>query len=295
VSAMWQRMAHHDWLERLSTHERLNFLLTNRIPRRYATLFMGWFSKLDNPVVRAASFALWRRFGGDLRLHEAERASFRSVHECFTRRLRPGMRPIHPDPEVLVSPCDAVVGAHGALKGVEMLQAKGYPYTLPDLLGDEGLAERYRDGVFVTLRLRSNMYHRFHAPADARLKEVVYISGDTWNVNPIALRRIEKLFCKNERAVIELDLGDGRSLLLVAVAAILVASIRLHCLPQPLTLRYRGPNRLPCGGAVAKGEELGYFEHGSTIVVVASKGLELAEGLAEGREIAMGSPLLRRV
>lgn len=286
-------MAHGDWLARLTTHERINFLLTNRIPRRYATLFMGWFSKIENPLVRSASFAAWRRFGGDLRLHEAERTQFRSLHECFTRRLKAGARPIDRDPAVLVSPCDGLLGAHGAVSGVEVLQAKGFPYTLRDLLGDGALAERYRDGTFVTLRLRSNMYHRFHSPADARLKEVIYISGDTWNVNPVALRRIERLFCKNERAVIELELGEGRSLLLVAVAAILVASIRLHCLPQPLRLTYRGPNRLLCGGAVSKGEELGYFEHGSTIIVLASTGLALVDGLVEGTEIKMGRPLLR--
>jgi phosphatidylserine decarboxylase len=80
----------------------------------------------------------------------------------------------------------------------------------------------------------------------------------------------------------------------VAVAAILVASIRLHCLPQPLRLTYRGPNRWPCDVKVQRGEELGYFEHGSTIVVLAGRGVELAAGLVEGTEIAMGRPLLRR-
>ncbi|HVZ36114.1 MAG TPA: phosphatidylserine decarboxylase, partial [Polyangiaceae bacterium] len=138
-------------------------------------------------------------------------------------------------------------------------------------------------------------YHRFHAPADARLQQVIYVSGDTWNVNPIALRRVERLFCKNERAVVELDLGSGRTLLLVAVAAILVASIRLHCLTEPLRLTYRGPNRVPCDAVVRKGEELGYFEHGSTIVVLASPGLRLTGGLVEGREIEMGRPLLRQL
>ena len=74
------------------------------------------------------------------------------------------------------------------------------------------------------------MYHRFHAPHDCTVQRVTYISGDTWNVNPIALRRIEKLFCKNERAVIEARLGNGDLLTIVPVAAILVACIRLHCL-----------------------------------------------------------------
>jgi phosphatidylserine decarboxylase len=287
-------MDRNHWLERLTQQQRLNFLLTNRIPRRYATLFMGWFSRIENPLVRAVSFAVWRKLGGDLRLHEAERTDFRSIHDCFTRRLKKGARSIDPDPRVAVSPCDGVVGACGAVRGVEIIQAKGFPYTLPDLLRDAALAEKYRDGVFVTLRLRSNMYHRFHAPAAAHLEEVRYISGDTWNVNPIALRRVERLFCKNERAVIELDLGrSGSSLLLVPVAAILVASIRLHCLAEPLRLTHRGPNRFPCAVTLAKGEEMGYFEHGSTIVVLATSRFTLAPNVTEGALIAMGQPLLR--
>jgi phosphatidylserine decarboxylase len=281
------------WLDRVSQHERLNFLLTNRIPRRYATLFMGWFSRIEHPLVRRASLAVWQIFGGDLKLHEAERTDFRSMHDCFTRRLKPGARPIDQDPRVVVSPCDAVVGAHGAVRGTEVFQAKGFPYTLGELLGDERLVAKFSDGVFASLRLRSNMYHRFHAPCDARVHEVVYVSGDTWNVNPIALRRIERLFCRNERALIELDLGREAALLLVPVAAILVASIRLHCLSHPLRLTYRGPNRIPCSVAYAKGDEMGWFEHGSTILVFGTKHFALCETLREGAHIEMGLPLMR--
>jgi phosphatidylserine decarboxylase len=283
------------WLDRLSQQQRLNFLLTNRIPRRYATLLMGWVSRLENPLVRTLSFALWRAFGGDLRLHEAERGEFRSVHDCFTRKLKPGARPIDPDPHTIVSPCDAVVGANGRIHGTEVFQAKGFPYALEELLGDARLVAKYRDGVFATLRLRSNMYHRFHAPATARVREVVYVAGDTWNVNPIALQRVERLFCKNERALVELDLDRPAGLLLVPVAAILVASIRLHCLPVPLTLKFRGPNRLPCDAAYAKGDEMGWFEHGSTILVFATEHFVLDESVAEGATIEMGRPLLREL
>ena len=83
-----------------------------------------------------------------------------------------------------------------------VLQAKGFPYTLVDLLGDQELADYFRGGTYVTLRLASSMYHRFHSPYECRVTQVNYVSGDTWNVNPIALKRIERLFCKNERAVI---------------------------------------------------------------------------------------------
>jgi phosphatidylserine decarboxylase len=286
-------MSRNEWLARLSQHERLNFLLTNRIPRRSATLLMGWLSRVENPLVRDVSMALWQTFGGDLRLHEAERTQFKSVHDCFTRRLKPSARPIDFDADTIVSPCDAVVGAHGAVRGTEVFQAKGFPYTLLDLLGDARLADKYRDGTFVTLRLKSNMYHRFHAPCDAHLNEVVYVSGDTWNVNPIALRRIERLFCKNERAILDLQLDRQGGLLLVPVAAILVASIRLHCLPEPLRLTYRGPNRLQCNATFAKGDEMGWFEHGSTILVFATREFALCDNVREGSIIAMGKPLLR--
>jgi phosphatidylserine decarboxylase len=255
---------------------------------------MGWFSRIENPLVRTVSFALWRAFGGDLRLHEAERSSFKSIHECFTRRLKVGARPVDLDRNVVVSPCDAVVGAHGAIRDTAVFQAKGFPYTLHDLLGDEALAAKYRDGVFVTLRLKSNMYHRFHAPCDARLDEVVYVAGDTWNVNPIALKRVERLFCKNERAILDLELDEDGGLLLVPVAAILVASIRLHCLPMPLRLTYRGPNRLACDASFAKGDEMGWFEHGSTILVFGTPHFAICNDVREGTTIAMGRPLLRR-
>ena len=107
----------------------------------------------------------------------------------------------------MVSPCDAIVGACGAIAGRELYQAKGFPYTLQDLLCDPALVEAHRNGRYVTLRLTSSMYHRFHAPHDGRLERVIYVSGDTWNVNPIALKRIERLFCKNERAVLRMTLA----------------------------------------------------------------------------------------
>jgi phosphatidylserine decarboxylase len=185
----------------LTQQEDLNFLLTNRIPRAALTRFMGWFSKIENPVVRDASIACWRLFS-DLDLSEARKASFNSLHDCFTRELRPGLRPPDPDPSIVVSPCDAFIGAFGAIADTELFQVKGANYSLLDLLGDPALVEAHRNGRFITLRLTSSMYHRFHAPHDARITQVNFISGDTWNVNPIALKRIERLFCKNERAVI---------------------------------------------------------------------------------------------
>ena len=277
----------------LTQQEDLNFLLTNRIPRAALTRFMGWFSKIENPIVRDASIACWRMFS-DLDLREARKTEFKSLHDCFTRELRPGLRRPDPDPSIVVSPSDGIIGAHGAIEDTELFQIKGAPYSLLDLLGDPELVERHRNGRFVTLRLTSSMYHRFHAAADSRIERVNFISGDTWNVNPIALKRIERLFCKNERAVIQTRLVSGEALTLVPVAAILVASIRLHFLDIVLNAQTRGPTVFPCDVTLRKGDELGYFEHGSTIIVLAPDHFEFCDNVREGARILAGQALLRK-
>ena len=278
-------------IARLSSQEKLNFLLTNRIPRRWLTLLIGRVSRVRNPLVRDSCLAVWQLFT-DLDLGEARKSRFESLHDCFTRELKEGARPIDPDARVLTSPCDAIVGAAGPVLAGSVLQAKGFPYSVEELLGDAKLAAEYCDGSYVTLRLTSSMYHRFHAPHDCRVEQVTYISGDTWNVNPIALQRIERLFCKNERAAIRCRLQRGGHLLtLVPVAAILVASIRLRFLDVRLHLKYRGPNTINCNAALRKGEEMGWFEHGSTIIVFAPRGFSLCERWRTGDTIRMGQPL----
>src|SRR5262249_44421633 len=282
-------------IDRVFQQDAINFLVTNRIPRRLATRLIGWFSRIEQPIVRDLSIATWQLFAGDLRLDEARKSRFTSMHDCFVRELRDGVRPIDRDPGVLISPCDAIVGAMGVIVGNELLQAKGSAYRLDDLLGTDGAGVgAYRGGHYVTLRRTAAMYHRFHAPADCAIEEPGYVSGDVWNVNPVSLKRIASLYCKNERAIIRVRIGDRDGpMLLVAVGAILVASIHLNFVDVPLSLRYRGPNHIPCCAVYRKGDELGYFHHGSTIVVVVPAGFEICGNVREGEPIRMGEPLLR--
>lgn len=278
-------------ISRVVQQEDINFLLTNRIPRRWLTLFVGWLSKIENPLIAVPTIALWRLFC-DVDLSDARRTRFRSLHECFTRELKGGARPVAPDPATLVSPSDGIIGASGKVVAGECLQAKGYAYPLMELLADRELVRQYQQGSYVTLRLTAGMYHRFHAPGDCHVEQVSYISGDTWNVNPIAIQRIENLFCKNERAVIRLRLEpSGHLVTLVPVAAILVASIRLNFLDVLLHLRYRGPNHIACATALKRGEEMGWFQHGSTIIAFVPPGVRLVAGLASGMTVRMGQPL----
>ena len=279
-------------IERLTQQEDVNFLFSNRIPRRLVTRFMGWWSRIEHPWICNGSIALWRLFS-ELDLSEAKTTQFKSLHDCFTRELKPGARPVDMQPSHLVSPCDGIVGGCGSIEKGTLLQAKGFLYPLSELLLDPQLAQYYEGGQYATLRLTSSMYHRFHAPADCRVEQVNYISGDVWNVNPIALKRVDRLFCKNERAVIRCRLASGALLTLVPVAAVLVASIRLRFLDVLLHLRYRGPNVIPCDAALQRGQEMGWFEHGSTIIVLAPLGLTLADGVFQGARVQMGQALLR--
>jgi phosphatidylserine decarboxylase len=268
--------------------EDINFLVTNRIPRRQATLLIGWFSRIRNRRLTRVSVGMWNLFD-DLHLDEAKTREFSSLRDCFVRELRAGARCVNPNPGVITSPCDAVVGAFGCVQEGQAIQAKGFPYSVKDLLGDDRLVERHRGGKFVTLRLRASMYHRFHAPCNGRVRTVRYISGDTWNVNPIALKRLEKLFCRNERAVLPIELSNpGAYVTLVPVAAILVASIRLHFVDSALNLKYDGATDIPCDVHFLKGQELGYFESGSTIVMFTSGEFEFSPNLVEGSTIQMG-------
>ena len=280
------------WRDRLLQNEELNFLLTNRIPRQAATHAIGWFSRIRSPLLARVSIAVWRLFT-DLDLSDAQTQRFDSLHACFTRRLRAGARTVDDAAAVMASPCDGIVGECGRVEDGRVYQAKGFPYRLEDLFGSAEAAKPWKDGHYVTLRLTSAMYHRFHAPHDARLRHVTYLSGDTWNVNPIALKRIERLYCRNERAVLKLELDSGHAVALVPVAAILVASIRLLSPDLRLHLRYRGPHEIPCDVPMRKGQEIGWFEHGSTIIVFAPAGFSLAEGIVPGARVRMGQALMR--
>ena len=283
-------------IQQVLAHEDLNFLLTNRLPRRWLTQLMGRISQIENPLVARASIGIWKFFS-DLDLSEARQQHFKSMHACFTRELKDGARSIDGDPSVMSSPVDGIIGACGPIEGTQVFQAKGFPYTLEDLLGTEEDLSAWRNGSFVTLRLTSSMYHRFHAPYNCSVDRVRYFSGDTWNVNPIALKRVEKLFCKNERAFISTRLNEGpmagQRIALVPVAAILVASIRLHFLDVLFHMGYQGAKTLACDASFTKGQEMGWFQHGSTVIVLAPAGFSLCQGLVQGTQVRMGQALLR--
>lgn len=281
-------------LRKILANEDINFLLTNRIPRQSLTLLMGKVSQIQSPAFTKLALKMWSWFD-KFDMSEAKADKFQSIHDFFIRELKPGARPIAEDAACLISPCDGIIGTHGEIREGQLFQAKGYDYQLEELIGKDAVARQWLNGKFLTLRIRSSMYHRFHAPCAGRLTQVRYFSGDTWNVNPIALKRVEKLFCKNERAFLLVENHAHNNLIaLVPVAAVLVASIRLHAIDTLLHLRYKGPNDIACDATFDRGDEMGWFQHGSTIIMLMPPDYELASGLQTGDSVKMGQSLLRK-
>jgi phosphatidylserine decarboxylase len=279
--------------ETLTFSEQVNFLVTNRLPRRWLTLFIGRFSKIENPIITKISLTIWQWFAEDLRLDEAKKTKFTSLHDCFTRELKDGARVIDDTADIVTSPCDAIVGEFGEINDGQLFQAKGFPYQLNELIPDVNVSDKYKNGKFITLRLKSSMYHRFHSPINCHVNKVTYISGDTWNVNPIALKKVERLFCKNERAVIDLHTGsEQHHITLVPVAAILVASMKFNFIKPTLDLLYQGPNEIDCKQSFTKGDEMGYFQHGSTIILFASSNYTFCDEVKKGARVNVGNALL---
>lgn len=278
---------------RLAANERLNFAVTNFFFRHALTRAMAGFSRIEHPWVRDASIALWRA-ACDVDLSDAAQDRFASLHAAFTRALRPGARPFVGGPDILASPCDGIVGGCGPIGSGTLVQAKGRAYALAELLCDRAFADRLLGGTYVTLRLTAGMYHRFHAPDDLHVRRVVHVPGDVWNVNPPTLARIDRVYCRNERAVIEAQLVEGEPLALVAVAAVLVSGIRLRFADLERAAQALWPRTIPVDARLSRGAEMGWFEHGSTIIVAAPRGWSLCAEVAAGRRLRAGSPLLER-
>lgn len=213
-------------------------------------------------------------------VHEAERPldEYSSVFELFTRRLAPGARPVDSNPGALVSPVDATVGAYGHITAGQLVQAKGRVYTLSALLAQEAPHPSTADGRFATLYLSPRDYHRVHSPAAGILRGYTYVPGDLYPVNAPAVARVDQLFARNERLVLHLDSSTHGPVEVVMVGATNVGhmtlaadpELRARCRRREL-LRHTFDPPIP----VERGDELGVFELGSTVVLILDPSIDL--------------------
>lgn len=220
---------------------------------------------------------------------------YANLQHFFCRPLLPRLRPVDATPRVLVSPVDGTLGACGGSAEGQLWQAKGHRYSLAALLGDEEVATRFRGGRYCTLYLAPGDYHRVHAPAAGRVRVARYIPGAYWPVNPRAVATIAGLFTSNERLVTFIE-TDGGQVALVMVGACLVGGIRVNY--DPAWNAGPGPHRAAerhydPAAVFARGQELGRFEFGSTVIVLTEAAMGGETAALPGGRLHFGEPLLK--
>ena len=270
-----------------------------RVGALYSAL-VGWSAdRVVPPRLRALAYrAFARAVGANLDEVELDLAGYPSFGDFFARRLRHGAREVEPDPGAIISPCDGVIAARGIAASGELVQAKGRMYQLAELVADTELAARLTGGPYMTIYLSPRDYHRVHAPVDVQVLGFDYLPGALWPVNPRVAARRDGLLARNERVVIRMNAGSLGHVALVMVGAGGVGNIRLapelsgasgSADPSRATgdsAAWRGagePRRVELTGiSVKRGDELGAFRLGSTVVLLFEpRGLELAGELSE--------------
>ena len=276
----------------------LAYTFLKLLPRNTLSRAVGAACRIPapRPVMRAVIRTFARKYGVDIA--EAERAieEYPTFTEFFTRRLRPGARPIAPGELLPVSPVDGTVGELGDIVEGRLLQAKGKHYTLAELFGGpraEDDAKRFAGGSFVTIYLAPYNYHRIHAPIGGQITGYISVPGTLWPVNPAGVRNVERLFCVNERLTTFLATARGPCAV-VAVGAMNVGRIRaVYDDVVTNARRTRAMQRKDYEQPIPieKGAELAVFEMGSTVVVVFAPGVKIAAAVAPGRAIKLGERL----
>lgn len=254
------------------------------LPRAGMSRAMGRLA--DRPLPPKVGRAIVRLYARiyDVTLDECEQTDgWESFDAFFTRALRAGARPVDDDPAILVSPADGRVDSFGRIDDTSTFTVKGRPYSVEELVGGREEAARYAGGAGCVVYLSPRDYHRVHAPVDGEVRVVTSMPGDYYPVNAIGMRHVPNLFVRNRRVAIAIDTPKLGRVTLVMVAAIVVGRITASGIDDrdvPI-----GAHRLDPPRVVRKGDEIGVFHLGSTVVV-------LLERAAFGAWLASDGPVL---
>lgn len=257
-----------------STGDRLFAGLQYVLPKHLLSRLIYHVMRIESPGIRKLIISNFLR-GYDVNMAEAAQPdpfAYRSFNDFFTRALKPDARPIDMSPDAIVSPVDGTLSQRGLIHDGSILQAKGQHYTLVELLANDAEAvEAYRDGSFACIYLAPYNYHRIHMPLAGQVRRTVYVPGDLFSVNAATARTVPRLFARNERVICDFDTALGR-MAVILVGALFVGSMEtVHCgeiNPPPR------PRKAPVvidrgnGHDFARGEELGRFNMGSTVVLL---------------------------
>lgn len=250
---------------------------------------------LPRPVTQAAIRAFAKAYDIDTTLAEQPLEAYRTVGDFFTRRLRPGVRPIDRRPGFAVAPCDGKVLNGGRIVDGTLIQAKGRRFSLAELLQSNAEAERFRAGSWMTIYLSPQDYHRVHHPVEGSITAAHYVPGHLWPVNRPSVEQVDNLFCINERLITYVDSPLG-PVATIMVGATSVGHITTAYDASIATNRGRagGRREYPDGVRVARGDELGIFHLGSTAIVLLSDPRVDLLPFDDGMVVRLGTAIARR-
>lgn len=250
-------------------------------------------SRLPRPVLSAAIKAYSSVFSVDMSESIRKEGEFETFADFFVRKLKPGSRPIARDPRGMVSPADGALHNYGAVTNGRIPQVKGVNYGIAELLGDLQAAQPYLDGTFATIYLSPSNYHRVHAPVAGEITGCRYIPGALYSVAPVSVNNLRNVFVTNERIAIHFSTRLGR-VCAVMVGATIVGRVTLTF--AGLSTNQGDPEQeitLPEPLKVKKGDEIGAFHLGSTVVLL-MEGQWKPRLLTEGMPLRMGSAIFRK-
>ena len=268
------------------------------VPQHLLSRIIGWFgaSELNWIKKPMISWFIWQY---NVDLTDAiiqDNEGFKSFNDFFTRALQPGKRPFSQTQSHLISPADGTISEQGDIAFGQLIQAKGKPFSLCQLLGgDIERTKKFIGGEFTTIYLSPKDYHRVHMPLSGTLTEMVHIPGKLFSVNPGTTNNIEGLFAKNERVVCYFETDYG-PMAVIMVGAMIVASIETVWAGQvtPKTQNIQRWNYQDIAENpihLEKGDELGHFKMGSTVIVLMAKNSVKWTSYSTGNQIKVGDTL----
>lgn len=272
----------------------VQYLVPQKLLTRIVYAFTRWrFTPFKNALIKVMT----RLYSIDVaEAASADPADYAHFNAFFTRALKPGARPLDPDPRALVMPADGRVSQLGTIDAGTIFQAKGHACTAAALLGDARAAQSYDDGgSFITVYLSPRDYHRVHVPFGGRLLETVHVPGRLFSVSPGTVEDVPGLFARNERLVCHFETDFG-PMAVVLVGAMLVSGVEtvwggVEIPPYASAIERRDFRDATPAVALARGAELGRFNMGSTVIVLLPKGFAFDPALAPGAPVRMGQRL----
>ncbi len=280
--------------------QRAKIAFQYMMPQLYLTQAAGWLAERKWGAITHFIIKVFAK-KYQVNLAEAEKSNasdYASFNEFFIRPLKENARPINQDPQALCLPADGRVSELGKIEENQLLQAKGHQFSLETLLANDlNLADKFKNGNFITTYLSPRDYHRVHMPCDATLRKMIYVPGELFSVNPFLAEHVPNLFARNERVICEFETAFG-PMVQILVGATITASMSTvwaGVINPPRAKEVTVYEYLTTGETAVhlkKGQEMGAFRLGSTVINLFPKGaVELEDYLKAGEPTKMGERL----